>query len=163
MKRKAYIAIHHSKAPLKCIVRQPSILNFIKGPPHNLHTNFTGSYIHFAWNRAKSCDVLGMACSGLGQFRFSSAVPGDFAIHFPVQVLCSPAILLSFPRGIHMTWKVFCMASSAYNLYVNIKLWRLWFGGAADLDSFMFGNFGFLQTALHPALAYIQLYCVEFI
>ena len=76
MKTKAYVAIHQSKALLKGIVRQPSNFIFIKGPPHNLHTNFTGSYVHFAWNCAKSCDVFGMACSGLGHFMFASVVPG---------------------------------------------------------------------------------------
>ena len=67
MKTKAYVALHQSKALLKGIVRQPSNFIFIKGPPHNLHTNFTGLYEQMTRNRAKSCDILGMACSGLGQ------------------------------------------------------------------------------------------------
>jgi hypothetical protein len=103
MKTKAYVAIHHLKALLKGIVRQPSNFIFIKGPSHNLHTNFTGLYEQFAWNRAKSFEVFGMACSGLGSFRFASVVPGDFAIQITFQVLCSPANLLSFASGIHMT------------------------------------------------------------
>ncbi len=67
MKTKAYVAIHHSKALLISIVLQPSNFNFIKGPPHNLHTKFTGLYEHFAWNRAKYFEIFGMACSGLGK------------------------------------------------------------------------------------------------
>ncbi len=74
------------------------------------------------WNRAKSFEVFGMACSGLGGFMFASVVPGDIAIHITFKFLCSPAILLSFARGIHMTLQVFCIASYAYNLYVNKKL-----------------------------------------
>ena len=69
------------------------------------------------WNRAKNFEVFGMACSGLGHFRFSSGVPGDFSIQITFKALCSPAILLSFASGIHMTWKVICIASAAYNLH----------------------------------------------
>ncbi len=67
MKRMAYLAIHQSKALLIYIVRQPSILNFIKGPPHNLHMNIAGSEEQMTWNRTKSFEVFGMACSGLGK------------------------------------------------------------------------------------------------
>jgi hypothetical protein len=69
------------------------------------------------WNRAKSFEVFGMACSGLGSFRFASVVPGDFAIQITFQAFCSTAKLLSFSRVIHMTWKVVCMASVAYSLH----------------------------------------------
>ncbi len=117
MKRMAYLAIHQSKALLKCIVRQPSILNFIKGPSHNLHMNIAGSEEQMTVNRAKSFEVFGMACSGLGRFRFASVVPGDFPIQITFQVLCSTGKLLLCASGIHMTLKVICMAISAYNLY----------------------------------------------
>ena len=117
MKRMPYVAVHQSIGILKGIVRQPSNFNSIKGSAHNLHTNFTGSYEHFAWNRAKNFEFFGLACSGLGSFRFASVVPGDFATQITFKVLCSPAILLSFASGIHMTWKVICIASAAYNLH----------------------------------------------
>ncbi len=67
MKRKAYVAIHHLKALLICIVRQPSNFNLIKESLHNLHTNFTGLYKHFACNRGENFEVFCMACSGLGK------------------------------------------------------------------------------------------------
>ena len=51
------------------------------------------------WNRAKSCDVLGMACSGLGHFMFASVVPGDFAIQITFKALCSLIILLRHTYG----------------------------------------------------------------
>ena len=69
------------------------------------------------WNRAKSFEVFGMACSGLGSFMFASVVPVDFAIQITFQVLCSTANLLYFACGIHLTWKVVCMASAAYSLH----------------------------------------------
>ena len=50
------------------------------------------------------------------------------------------AILLSFSRGIHMAWKVFCTATLADNLYVNIKLGNVRFGGAADLESVLYDH-----------------------
>ena len=65
---------------------QPSNFIFIKGSPQNLHTNFTVLYKHMTWNRAKSFEVFGMTCSGLGGFMSSSVVPVDFGIHFPFQV-----------------------------------------------------------------------------
>ncbi len=67
MKRMPYVAVHQLIGLSKGIVRQPSNLNSIKGSAHNLHTNFTGSCEHFAWNRAKNFEVFGMACSGLGK------------------------------------------------------------------------------------------------
>jgi len=112
-----YVAIHHSKALLNCIVRQPSNFIFIKGSVHKLHTKLATLYKHMTWNRAKYFEVFGLGCSGLGNFRFSSVVSGDFAIHFTYQVLFSSAILLSFDCGIHMTWKVICMDLSAYMLH----------------------------------------------
>ena len=72
------------------------------------------------WNRAKSFEVLGMGCSGLGSFMFASVVPGDFAIQITFQVLCSLIILLRHTYGLesvlydnvsvqficeHKTWK----------------------------------------------------------
>ena len=112
------------------------------------------------WNRAKYFEVFGLGCSGLGNFRFSSVVPRNFAIHITFQVLCLLAILLLFACGIHMTWKVICMSRLAYNLYVNIILGSFRFGGAADLERLMFVLCGFLQTtssfSLIPALKNIK-------
>ncbi len=70
------------------------ILIFIKGLAHNLHTKFALLYEHMTWNRAKSFEVLGMGCSGLGGFIFTSVVPGDFVVHFPFKVLC--LLIISF-------------------------------------------------------------------
>ncbi len=77
------------------------------------------------WNGAKSFEVFGMACSG--SFRFASVVPGDFAIQITFQAFCSTAKLLSFSRGIHMTWKVVCMTSAAYSLHgtKNFEVFRM--------------------------------------
>ena len=135
MKRMPYVAVHHSKALLKCIVRQPSILNFIKGPPHNLHTNFTGTYVHMTWNRAKSFEVFGMACSGLGSFRFASVVPVDFAIQITFQVLCSLIILLRHTYGLESVF----MASAAYNLH-GTKNFEVFGMACSGLGSFRFAS-----------------------
>ncbi len=92
------------------------------------------------WNHAKNFEVFGMGCSGLGSFRFSSGVPGDFSIQITFKALCSPAILLSFSPG-----HTYDLESVLYGILCvqftwNIKLWCLWFGGAADLESDLYGT-----------------------
>ena len=47
------------------------------------------------------------------------------------------------------------MASSAYNLYVNIKLGSFRFGGAADLESLMFGHLWVPPNCFTPGFSLV--------
>ena len=67
---------------------------------------------------------------------FTSVIPGDLGIHFPFQVLCLLIILLRHTYGFENN----LFSTLAYNLYVNIKLGSVKFGGAADLESNLYGT-----------------------
>ena len=118
--------------------------------------NIAGSEEQMTWNRTKSFEVFGMACSGLGSFRFASVVPGDFAIQITFKALCSPGILLSFARGIHMTWKVFCMALAAYNLH-GTKNFEVFGMACSGLGSFRFGGAADLERLIFSSVFHIQI------
>ena len=85
MKRMPYVAVHQSIGLLKGIVHQPSNLNSIKGSAHNLHTNFTGSYEHFPWNRAKNFKVLVWRAADLESYLYMK----NTAKYKPFQVRCT--------------------------------------------------------------------------
>ena len=73
------------------------------------------------WNRAKSFEVFGMACSGLGSFMFASVVPVDFAIQTTFQVKCMPQGNDKRIAGEHKAWIVICMAKSPGTTDANLK------------------------------------------
>ena len=120
---------------------------------YNLHANFTGSYEHFTWNRAKSFEVFSMSCNGLGSFMFTSVVPGDFAIQITFQALCSLILLLRHTQGLESV------------LFVNVsvqficehKTWKFQVRRCSGLGKAFVCSLWVPPNRFTPALAYFQL------
>ena len=84
------------------------------------------------WNHAKSLEVFGLGCSGLGNFRFTSVVPGDFAIQITFKVLCSLIILLWHTYGFESY--LYGIASGQFICEPKTLKFLVWH--AADLEVF---------------------------